>query len=108
MCGDFSGEERFLTDNTFDLSEGHLIYYVYYPVSDPLGGTEGDYNYASPGSMDDLYNSGGTIGQSTGVFLNWMGPVEENEFRDFYGLQDLEFNGILTETLGNRIVQDVR
>ncbi|MBR5578725.1 MAG: hypothetical protein IKW28_06995, partial [Lachnospiraceae bacterium] len=92
----------YLTDNTFDLSEGHLIYYVYYPVSDPLGGTEGDYNYASPGSIDDLYNSGGTIGQSTGVFLNWMGPVKENEFQDFYQLQDLEFNGTLTATLGNQ------
>ena len=76
----------FMTASECDLSESHLIYYLYRPVTDPLGGTEGDYTYSTKGStVAEMFDSGGTTGSTAGTLMAWMGPVLENDFynRDY-------------------------
>ena len=58
-----------------NLSESHLIYYIYRPVADPLGGTTEDYTGPLSDTVYSMFHSGGFISHTTANLLGWMGPV---------------------------------
>lgn len=60
-----------------DLSERHLAYYTYYPVTDALGGTEGDQTVYYPNDMSFLY-LGGNVNLACRRLANWQGAVPES------------------------------
>ncbi len=61
--------------SALDLSEAHLAYFFYHPVTDPLGNTEGDGNY-NVSSSDYLAAGSNTI-FSTFALANWVGAADE-------------------------------
>ena len=75
-----------------DYSELHLVYFSYRGkgLVDPLGGTEGDYNYCKD---TDILNRGGSLSLSENVLINWVGAADEQKapYKDAY---DLINNGI--------------
>lgn len=70
-----------------DYSELHLVYFSYRGkgLVDPLGGTEGDYNYCSD---TDILNRGGSLSLSENVLINWVGAADEQKapYKDAYNL----------------------
>ena len=60
-----------------DLSERHLAYYTYYPVTDILGGIEEDQTIYAPGDMSFL-NFGGNVSLAFHRLANWMGASRES------------------------------
>ncbi len=72
--------------DSIDLSESYLIHCVKRPVEDPLGGTEGDYEYISDVTMRKAFNEGGSIGNSVGHLMVGMGPNEEGTEYTFYNI----------------------
>lgn len=70
-----------------DYSELHLVYFSYRGkgLVDPLGGTEGDYNYCD---YTDILNRGGSLSLSENVLINWVGAADEQKapYQDAYNL----------------------
>lgn len=60
-----------------DFSEMHLIYFAYHRVTDPYGGTKGDYNEAV---SRDYRQLGGNANLAISSYASWMGPVDESDF----------------------------
>lgn len=69
-------KNNLLSFDEADLSERHLAYYTYYPVTDVLGGTEGDQTVYYPNDMSFLY-LGGNINLACRRLANWQGAVLE-------------------------------
>lgn len=67
-----------LANNTIDLSEYHLAYYMYQRNTDPLGNTSNDYSYVGGDSVYDILNYGGNLGDVAEQFAKWCGPVLES------------------------------
>ena len=66
-----------------NLSEEHLVYYIYRPVADPLGGTNVDYGSVMQDTIYSMFNSGGEISYATATLLGWMGPVAQENFPSY-------------------------
>ncbi len=62
---------------TADMSELHLAYYLSHSVTDPLGGTEGDYFSVLDTSTNAFLQVGGNQKLATYRLANWYGLVEE-------------------------------
>lgn len=60
-----------------DLSEAHLTWFFYHPVTDPLGNTTGDGNYNLSGS--NFMAVGSNTIFSTFALANWIGAADETE-----------------------------
>lgn len=65
-----------LADETVDYSENHLAYFFYHRETDPLGGTEGDYNTATSGN--NYLNNGGNVMMAAFELATWTGVAEES------------------------------
>lgn len=61
-----------------DYSEYHLVYFSYRGkgLVDPLGGTEGDYNYCND---TNFLNKGGSLSLAENVLINWVGAADEEK-----------------------------
>lgn len=61
-----------------DYSEYHLVYFSYRGkgLVDPLGGTEGDYNYCNDTNFLD---KGGSLSLAENVLINWVGAADEEK-----------------------------
>lgn len=64
-----------LADTTADLSEWQLAYFTNHVITDPLGGTEGDYFTTT----DNYLDVGGNQTLATYRLATWQGLVEEEE-----------------------------
>lgn len=62
-----------------DLSEGHLAYFHYNNVIDPLRGTEGDNNTAGNSEFhsDAPWDIGGNLSVAQSILSRWMGAASE-------------------------------
>lgn len=58
-----------------DLSEAHLSYFFYHPVTDPLGNTKGDGNHNI--SAQNYIDVGSNTIFSTFALANWVGAAKE-------------------------------
>lgn len=81
-----------------DLSERHLAYYFYNKgnVSDPKGGTYGDYNEVYPSNVNYLSRGNNSL-YSMWHLASWCGPVSE-DIAPYSGLgsnADTDQNGLL-------------
>ena len=68
-----------------NLSEKHMAYYGYHPVSkdDPYPGQIGEGNVlVDESSATKIYDNGGSDGQATGLLASGVGPVIEPEEND--------------------------
>ncbi|MCM1160865.1 MAG: lectin like domain-containing protein [Roseburia sp.] len=65
-----------LADETVDYSENHLAYFFYHRETDPLGGTEGDYNTATSGK--NYLSNGGNLMMAAFELAAWTGVAEES------------------------------
>lgn len=61
-----------------DMSELHLAYYLSHSVTDPLGGTEGDYFSVLDTSTNAFLQVGGNQQLATYRLANWYGLAEES------------------------------
>ena len=61
--------------SVLDLSEAHLAYFFYHPVTDPLGNTKGDGNYNL--SLADYLSVGSNTIFSTFALAGWVGAADE-------------------------------
>ena len=59
-----------------DYSELHLVYFSYRgeTLTDPLGGTQGDYNYVDD---DEFLNTGGNLVLAENILAGWVGAADE-------------------------------
>ena len=66
-------------DSSIDLSELALAYYSYNFVTDPLGGTAGDYaKYYNENATTSYLNYGGNFEMASRRYAQWLGPVKES------------------------------
>ena len=62
-------------DSSIDLSELALAYYSYNFVTDPLGGTAGDYaKYYNENATTSYLNYGGNFEMASRRYAQWLGP----------------------------------
>lgn len=66
-----------LTYDSTDLSEYHLAYYTMFPVTDPIGGTQGDQTVYLLNGNEAYLNSGGNVDIAYHRLANWQGAVDE-------------------------------
>lgn len=76
------GEFDLINDGSFnkdiDLSELQLAYFVFNSVTDPLGGTAGDYcKYYNENASNNYLNYGGNYEWSMNRLMQWSGVVNE-------------------------------
>lgn len=65
-------------DRNIDLSELQLIYFLFNSVTDPLGGTEGDYaKYYNENASQNYLNYGGNYGMASRRLTQWVGAAKE-------------------------------
>lgn len=64
--------------DTVDMSELHLAYFLSHSVTDPLGGTEGDKFSITDTSMNSFLSVGGNQETATYRVANWYGLVNES------------------------------
>lgn len=91
-----------VTKDSLNLSELQLAYYSYNFVTDPLGGTEGDYNsyYFPSGSYKTgVFNRGGNLIFSSKVLAGWIGSALQDTDAD--KTQENIFAGIPASSLNN-------
>ena len=65
-----------LADESADYSENHLAYFFYHRETDPMGGTEGDYN--EPASGKNYLSNGGNLMMAAFELASWSGVVKES------------------------------
>ncbi len=66
-------------DQNVDLSELALAYYTFNSVTDPLGGTTGDYTkYYNENATTSYLNYGGNFEMAARRYAQWVGPVNES------------------------------
>lgn len=83
-------------DRNIDLSELQLAYYTFNSVTDPLGGTEGDYaKYYNENTSTNYLNYGGNYSMAARRFAQWVGAVNESDVP--YNTQNI--NNVLTNGL---------
>ncbi|MCM1257168.1 MAG: Ig-like domain-containing protein [Roseburia sp.] len=64
--------------DNIDLSEWHLAYFMAHPVTDPLGGTEGDkFTLVYNDTKKNYMMRGGNVQFATMKLASWQGPVME-------------------------------
>lgn len=74
-----------------DYSELHLAYFSYNgPVSDPLGGLDGDANYCTGNTFMDR---GGNLSLARHVLANWVGAADEST-APYSGAESAIANGL--------------
>ena len=67
-------------DNSIDLSELQLIYFLFNSVTDPLGGTEGDFAYYYNANASTSYlDYGGNYEMASRRLSQWIGGIPEAE-----------------------------
>ncbi len=67
-------------DSDVDLSELQLIHFVYNSVTDPLGGTKGDYSkYYNDNAGNSYLNRGGNYEMAVRRLSQWSGTVNESD-----------------------------
>lgn len=67
-------------DSSIDLSELQLIYFLFNSVTDPLGGTEGDFAYYYNANASTSYlNYGGNYEMASRRLSQWIGGIPEAE-----------------------------
>ncbi|MBD5545288.1 MAG: hypothetical protein HDR01_13905 [Lachnospiraceae bacterium] len=62
-------------DSSVDYSENHLAYFFYNRETDPMGGTEGDYNECLLG---DYLSNGGNLMMASFALSSWIGVAKES------------------------------
>ena len=68
-----------IADKNIDLSELALAYFTYNSVTDPLGGTVGDYTkYYNENASVSYLNYGGNFEMALRRYAQWVGPVNES------------------------------
>lgn len=66
-------------DRNIDLSELALAYYTFNSVTDPLGGTTGDYTkYYNENATTSYLNYGGNFEMAARRYAQWVGPTNES------------------------------
>lgn len=66
-------------DKNINLSELALAYFTYNSVTDPLGGTVGDYTkYYNENASVSYLNYGGNFEMASRRYAQWVGPVNES------------------------------
>ncbi len=71
-------KEKLLELDATDMSELHLAYYLFHSVTDPLGGTEGDFFSVVDKSTNAFLQVGGNQQLATYRLANWYGLVKED------------------------------
>ena len=67
-------------DSSIDLSELQLIYFLFNSVTDPLGGTEGDFAYYYKANASTSYlDYGGNYEMASRRLSQWIGGIPEAE-----------------------------
>lgn len=83
-------------DRNIDLSELQLAYYTFNSVTDPLGGTDGDYaKYYNENTSTSYLNYGGNYSMAARRLAQWVGAVNESDVP--YTAQNI--NNVLTNGL---------
>lgn len=65
-----------LAGENADYSENHMAYFFYHRETDPMGGTEGDYNETASGK--NYLSNGGNLMMAAFELASWSGVVKES------------------------------